>query len=190
MYETCRQEYLGVRWNIFTSVKTYPWHHPWLIIFLLTNIKPRKRTWLFSGFQARQYYESSSILGSQKAIFLQADAIIMYLGLNCTQRTGSVWSPFKTQTFVPFSAFQIWTLPSVDPEITNCESGEKDASRGIFLLFKWPVNVCKVFPLKLSMRRIWDPFVDISIVFPSGLNFKPVHSISLSAKMYGNRISW
>jgi hypothetical protein len=30
-------------------------------------------------------------------MFLQADAIIMYFGLNCTQRTGSAWSPFKTQ---------------------------------------------------------------------------------------------
>ena len=106
----------------------------------------------------------------------------MYLGLNCTHLTGSVWSPFNTHTFVPFSAFQICTLPSVDPDITNCESGENDASRGILLLFKWPVNVCNVSPLKLSMRRIRDPLVDISTVFPSGLNLRPVHSTSLSTE--------
>ena len=44
------------------------------------------------------------------------------------------------------------------------------------------MNVCKVSPLKLSMRRIRDPLVDISIVLPSGLNLRPVHSTSLSTK--------
>ena len=32
------------------------------------------------------------------------------------------------------------------------------------------------------MRRIILPLVEIKIVFPSGLNFRPVHSMSLSAK--------
>jgi len=62
---------------------------------------------------------SSSTLGSQKAMFLHDEAIIMYLGLNCTHCTGPVWSPLRTQTLVPFSAFQMWTRPSVEPEITN-----------------------------------------------------------------------
>ena len=62
---------------------------------------------------------SSSTLGSQKAMFLHDEAIIMYLGLNCTHCTGPVWSPLSTQTLVPFSAFQMWTRPSVEPEITN-----------------------------------------------------------------------
>lgn len=51
--------------------------------------------------------------------------------------------PQNFRTFVPFSAFQMWTLPSVEPEMTNCESGEKDASRGMFLELMWPVKVCK-----------------------------------------------
>ena len=74
--------------------------------------------------------------GSQKAMFLQAEAIIMYLGLNWTHLTGSVWSPLRTQTLVPFSAFQMCTRPSVEPEMTNCESGENEASSGIPFEFK------------------------------------------------------
>ena len=45
------------------------------------------------------FQASSSTLGNQNAMFLQAEAIIMYLGLNWTHRTGSVWSPFRTQTW-------------------------------------------------------------------------------------------
>lgn len=58
------------------------------------------------------------MLGSQKAMFLHADAMSMYLGLNWTHCTGPVWSPLSTHTLVPFSAFQMWTRPSVDPEMT------------------------------------------------------------------------
>ena len=32
------------------------------------------------------------------------------------------------------------------------------------------------------MRRIILPLVEIKMVFPSGLNFRPVHSMSLSAE--------
>ena len=84
---------------------------------------------------------SSSTLGSQKAMFLHDEAIIMYLGLNCTHCTGPVWSPLSTQTLVPFSAFQMWTRPSVEPEITNWLSGENEASNGICLEFMWPYNL-------------------------------------------------
>ena len=106
----------------------------------------------------------------------------MDFGLNWKQRTGPVWSPFKTQIFVPFSAFQMCTLPSVDPDKTYWESGENEASNGIFFVFMWPVKVWRLLPLKASMRRIILPLVEIKMVFPSGLNFRPVHSMSLSAK--------
>ena len=52
---------------------------------------------LIQFWTSRSVYESSSTLGSQKAMFLHAEAIIMYFGLNWTHRTGSLWSPFKTQ---------------------------------------------------------------------------------------------
>lgn len=81
---------------------------------------------------------SSSTAGSQNAIFVQADASIMYLGLNCTHCVGPGWSPFSEHTLKPFSAFQTCTRPSVLPENTNCESGEKDASIGMPLLLRWP----------------------------------------------------
>jgi len=119
---------------------------------------------------------SSSTLGSQKAMFLHVDAIIMYLGLNWTHPTGPVWSPLSTQTFVPFSAFQIWILPSVDPEITNWLSGLKEASNGIDFVLRWPVNVCRTVPEKASINLIMLPLVEIKMVLPSGLNFNPVHS--------------
>ena len=67
-------------------------------------------SFLPSSFTVLLNQASSSTLGSQKAMFWQAEAIIMYLGLNWTQRTGSLWSPFSTHTFVPFSAFQMWIL--------------------------------------------------------------------------------
>ena len=122
---------------------------------------------------------SSSTLGSQKAMFLQVDAIIMYFGLNWTHPTGPVWSPLRTQTLVPFSAFQIWILPSVDPEITNWLSGLKEASNGIDFVLRWPVNVCRILPEKASINLIMLPLVEIKMVLPSGLNLRPVHSTSL-----------
>ena len=115
-------------------------------------------------------------------MFLQAEAISMYFGLNCTHWTGPVWSPFSTQTLVPFSAFQMWILPSVEPEMTNCESGEKEASSGRLLELRWPVNVCSVAPVNASIRRMSDPFVEMRMVLPSGLNLRPVQSISFSAE--------
>ncbi len=123
---------------------------------------------------------SSSTLGSQKAMFLQDEDIIIYFGLNWTHWTGPVWSPLKTQTLVPFSAFQMWTRPSVEPEMTNWLSGENDASRGIFLEFRWPVKVCMLVPENASIKRIMLPLVEMRMVLPSGLNLRPVHSMSFS----------
>ena len=60
--------------------------------------------------------------------------------LTWTHCTGPVWSPLRTHTFWPFSLFQMWILPSLEPEMTNCESGEKEASRGSCLEFRWPAG--------------------------------------------------
>ena len=65
----------------------------------------------------------------------------------------------------------------------NYLSGEKDASSGIALEFKWPVNVWRLLPLNASINRIILPFVEIKIVLPSGLNLRPVHSMSFSTKI-------
>merc|ERR1719323_2489929 len=54
--------------------------------------------------------------------------------------------------------------------MTNWESGEKDASSGRLLELRWPVKVCSVAPVKASIRRMSDPFVEMRIVLPSGLN--------------------
>jgi len=130
-------------------------------------------------FQGVGVHCSSSTEGSQKDMELQADAIIMYLGLNWTHCTGPLWSPLRTQTFGPFSLFQMWMRPSLEPEITNWESGEKDASRGSCLELRWPVNVWRDVPLYESISFITEPLVEIKIDFPSGENLRPVHSISL-----------
>ena len=66
--------------------------------------------------------------------------------------------------------------------MTNCESGEKEASRGILLELRWPVNVCSVAPVNASIRRMSDPFVEMRMVLPSGLNLRPVQSMSFSAE--------
>lgn len=84
--------------------------------------------------------------GSQNAIFVQAEASIMYLGLNWTHWTGPGWSAFNTQILYPESAFHTCTRPSVLPENMYWESGEKLASMGMPLLFRWPVNVCSGVP--------------------------------------------
>lgn len=133
----------------------------------------------FLGFYITIVYVSSNA-GNQNAILVQADANIIYFGLNCTHWTGPGWSAFKTQTLYPVSAFQTCTLPSVDPLKMNCESGLNEASIGIPLLFKCPVKVCKGVPWKASTKRIIEPFVLIKIVFPSLENFKPVQSHSFS----------
>jgi len=39
-------------------------------------------------------------------MLVHADANIMYLGLNCTDWTAPVCSPFNTTTFAPVSVFQ------------------------------------------------------------------------------------
>lgn len=122
----------------------------------------------------------SSIVGNQNAMLVQADANIMYLGLNWTHWTGPGWSAFKTHTLYPVSAFHTCTLPSVDPLKINCESGLNDASIGIPLLLRWPVKVCNGVPWNASMSRIIEPLVLIKIVLPSRENFKPVQSHSFS----------
>jgi len=101
----------------------------------------------YSDVRPKEEKPSSSIFGSQKDMEEQADAIIMYFGLNRTHWTALLWSPLRTQTFCPFSAFQMWIRPSVEPLITNWESGEKEASRGRFFELRWPVNDCSVAPL-------------------------------------------
>jgi hypothetical protein len=119
-------------------------------------------------------------------MFLQAEAISMYLGLNWTHCTGPEWSPLRRHTLVPVSAFQMCTRPSVEPEMTNCESGEKLASSGINFELRWPVNVWRVAPVKASISRMREPFVEMRIVLPSGLNLRPVQSISFSAEIKPN----
>lgn len=122
----------------------------------------------------------SSRAGNQNAIFVHAEASIMYFGLNWTHWTGPGWSAFNTQTLYPVSAFQTCTLPSVEPLNMNWESGLKDASIGMPLLFRCPVNVCKGVPWKASTNLIIEPFVLIKMVLPSLENFKPVQSHSFS----------
>lgn len=46
----------------------------------------------------------SSMLGNQKAMLVQAETSIMYLGLNWTQWTGPVWSQLSTAVRMPPSA--------------------------------------------------------------------------------------
>ena len=76
----------------------------------------------------------------------------------------------------------MWIRPSVDPEMTNCESGEKEASSGRFFELRCPVKVCSVAPVNASISRMSDPFVEMRMVFPSGLNLSPVQSMSFSAE--------
>ena len=45
----------------------------------------------------------------------QAEASIMYLGLNWRHWIGPGWSAFMTATLTPVSVFQQWIRPSVDP---------------------------------------------------------------------------
>lgn len=123
----------------------------------------------------------SSMVGNQNDMLVQADASIMYLGLNCTHCTGPAWSPLRTTTLCPVSAFHTWILPSVEPLKMYCESGLKDASIGMPLLFKWPVKVCKDCPLNASTSLMKDPLVDTRMDFPSLLNLSPVQSHSFSA---------
>ena len=66
------------------------------------------------------------------------------LTLTWTHCTGFLWSPLRTQTFWPFSEFQMWILPSLEPEMTNWESGENEASSGSCLELRWPVKECKL----------------------------------------------
>lgn len=54
---------------------------------------------LVGGFQ-------SSMYGNQKAMLEQAEASIMYLGLNCRHCIGPGWSAFMTATLTPVSVFQ------------------------------------------------------------------------------------
>ena len=50
---------------------------------------------------------------------VQADAIIIKLGLNCTHCTGPTCPPFNPHTLYPESASHTWTRPSVEPDRTN-----------------------------------------------------------------------
>lgn len=124
----------------------------------------------------------------------------MNLGLNWMHWIVSGWSDCRMATLWPFSAFHTWILPSDEPEKTNWESGENEASNGMFLIFVWPfyknfrklskieflnyfkiritVRVWRTFPWKASITLIIDPFVETRIYFPSGLNLSPVHSVS------------
>lgn len=143
--------------------------HPW------TCMHQRKflMTWEHSVY--------SSIVGNQNDMLVQAEASIMYLGLNWTHCTGPAWSPLSTTTLCPVSAFHTWILPSVEPLNMYWESGLNDASIGMPLLFKWPVKVCKDIPLNASTSLIRDPLVDTRMDFPSLLNLSPVQSHSFSA---------
>ena len=58
-------------------------------------------------------------LGSHMLRCVQAEAIIIKLGLNWTHCTGPTCPPFNTHTLYPESASQTWTRPSVEPDITN-----------------------------------------------------------------------
>ena len=53
------------------------------------------------------------------------------------------------------------------------ESGEKQPSTGIPLLFKCPANVWRGWPLKASRSLIRLPFVVKRMDLPLGLNRKP-----------------
>ena len=107
---------------------------------------------------------------------VQAEAIIMKLGLNCTHCTGPTCPPLSTQTLYPLPASHTCIRPSVEPLYTNLESGEKQPSTGIPLLLRWPAKVCRGWPWKASMRRMTLPLVVKRMAAPLGLNFKPVHS--------------
>ena len=78
---------------------------------------------------------------------------------------------------------RLWEVSKMSIELPHpWESGEKEASRGRLLELRWPVKVCSVAPVKASIRRMSDPFVEMRIVFPSGLNLRPVQSTSFSAE--------
>lgn len=68
---------------------------------------------------------------------------IIYFGLNCTDWIVSECSEFNTAILLPFSAFQIWILPSDEPHIINWESGENEASSGMFLILAWVFDKSK-----------------------------------------------
>ncbi len=46
----------------------------------------------------------------------------------------------------------------------------------IYAIKNFTESVWVALPLKASIIRMMPPFVDKRIIFPSGLNFKPVHS--------------
>ena len=77
---------------------------------------------------------------------------------------------------------RLWDVSKMSIELLPWESGEKDASSGRLLELRWPVKVCSVAPVKASIRRMSDPFVEMRIVLPSGLNLRPVQSTSFSAE--------
>ena len=88
-----------------------------------------------------------------------------------------------------------WSIVRHEPQKTYFESGLNEASRGAPREFWWPwltrgramngpcllkigrvtVKVWRRTPLKASTRRINDVFVETSIIFPLGLNFRCVH---------------
>ena len=49
---------------------------------------------------AQRPAQDSLMLGSHRFMWLQAEAIIRKVGLNCTQRTGPMWPPLSTHTCV------------------------------------------------------------------------------------------
>lgn len=57
--------------------------------------------------------------GKVLTIFVHAEAIIIYLGLNCRFWMGPGWSLCSIAILAPVSVLQQWTLPSVDPEIVG-----------------------------------------------------------------------
>ena len=65
--------------------------------------------------QNRREQRQRRVVSQLHTMLVQLDASIIYLGLNWTDCTGPVCSPFNTTTFAPVSVFQQWILPSVDP---------------------------------------------------------------------------
>jgi len=79
---------------------------------------------------------SFSSAGTQNPSLVQALATIIFVGLNCTQRTGPV-CPAQVPTSTPDKVSHNRTVPSSLPEATKFASGENDASSADPVLFTW-----------------------------------------------------
>jgi hypothetical protein len=133
-------------------------------------------------YSSRIYYHR----GIHKATLWHAVARREYLSFHRLERTGPM-CPIIFRMVFPVSALQIYTQESSEPQATNSELGEKDASCNPPSSFFAPLRrVCssKWYASKTST----SPVVQHNIIFPSGLKRRLTGSndrnSSLSAKSF------